>query len=366
MFRKVNLIILVLFTFLFIGKVNASHIEPERLNHWYYKIEDNNKISYMPVMSYTNTYSNRYVFMLSISYLNIEYFNTTTIKDNVLPFDKIAFLDSCISAYYGIRKRDINTYAFVQKMIWEVLYPNIKVTVVDFDKNDISDAYLYINDIIKNKDEYDPIYKEVVIESNDNKVYLSDYSNNDYILNDLMYVEDNKVYLENYVDDEEYKILSNTVNNGYIYYNDSDLALEVFSMPSNGYIYKVKKIDNNVKEEITTKVEDNKEEIVIENEEEDKKVEDNNIVVEDDKLPSQEIVKNKVNVSTKKKDVIKDEKIDYVQDNKGALVYSESKEEEKIEPKKQSSIWLVLVVFLMLLIRKFIRTIKRKISVKAR
>ena len=163
--------------------------------------------------------------------------------------------------------------------------------------------------------------------------------------------------------------------------------MELFSLPTTAYNYKIKrianeekldnkleeeqvkeeKLDNQLEEEQVKEVNDTLNDVILDNnmdevkEDNSKIIEDTKKIVNNDNLKSKGYVNRKNNVSTNK--VInklndKNDIIEYNNDEKGALVYSEedNKEEKKIN--QQGSIWIIIAIIMLLIIRKIIVTIK--------
>ncbi len=179
--------------------------------------------------------------------------------------------------------------------------------------------------IIESKKEV--ITEDGLINGSEDVVFLKDYKNGDYLINDELYIDDNKIYVGEYNEEDEYQVITDKTNNGYLYFNDDIL-------------------DNN-RDEVK---EDNS-----------KIIEDTKKIVNNDNLKSKGYVNRKYNVSTNK--VInklndKNDIIEYNNDEKGALVYSEEDNKEDKRVKKQSSIWIFIARIIVLIIRKIIVTIK--------
>ena len=392
MFKKINLIIFTIISFFICNNVKALDIELKRYNNWYYKIESKKEVmteDVFPVMYYINPSSNRFIYMLSIGIFEDKNIVTSTIRDyNKYPFDKRALLDACITAFYGVDLQDwISYYAFAQKMIWEVLYPNVKVSIVDSNKQLIKNYSKYLDNINKNKMKYEVEEEEILLESDKDVVFLKDYKNGDYLINDELYIDDNKIYVRGYNEEDEYQVITTKTNNGYLYFNDDILAMELFSLPTTAYNYKIKrianeekldnkleeeqvkeeKLDNQLEEEQVKEVNDTLNDVILDNnmdevkEDNSKIIEDTKKIVNNDNLKSKGYVNRKNNVSTNK--VInklndKNDIIEYNNDEKGALVYSEEENKEEKKINQQGSIWIIIAIIMILIIRKIIVTIK--------
>lgn len=378
MFKKINLIIVTIISFFICNNVKALDIELKRYNDWYFKIESKKEViteDVFPVMYYINPNSNRFIYMLSIGIFEDKNIVTSTIRDyNKYPFDKRALLDASITAFYGVDLQDwISYYAFAQKMIWEVLYPNVKVSIVDSNKQLVKNYSKYLDNINKNKMKYEVEEEDVLINGSEDVVFLKDYKNGDYLINDELYIDDNKIYVREYNEEDEYQVITTKTNNGYLYFNDDILAMELFSLPTTAYNYKIKrianeeKLDNQLEEEQVKEVNDTLNDVILDNnmdevkEDNSKIIEDTKKIVNNDNLKSKGYVNRKNNVSTNKvinKPNDKNDIIEYNNDEKGALVYSEedNKEEKKIN--QQGSIWIIIAIIMILIIRKIILTIK--------
>ena len=387
MFKKINLIIVIIISFFICNNVKALDVELKRYNDWYYKIESKKEViteDVFPVMYYINPSSNRFIYMLSIGIFEDKNIVTSTIRDyNKYPFDKRALLDASITAFYGVDLQDwISYYAFVQKMIWEVLYPNVKVSIVDSNKQLIKNYSKYLDNINKNKMKYEVEEEDVLINSNEDVVFLKDYKNGDYLINDELYIDDNKIYVREYNEEDEYQVITTKTNNGYLYFNDDILAMELFSLPTTAYNYKIKriineeKLDNQLEEEQVKEENDTLNDVILDNnmdevkednnmdevkEDNSKIIEDTKKIVNNDNLKSKGYVNRKNNVSTNK--VInklndKNDIIEYNNDEKGALVYSEEENKEEKKINQQGSIWIIIAIIMILIIRKIIVTIK--------
>ena len=401
MFKKINLIIVIIISFFICNNVKALDVELKRYNDWYYKIESKKEViteDVFPVMYYINPSSNRFIYMLSIGIFEDKNIVTSTIRDyNKYPFDKRALLDASITAFYGVDLQDwISYYAFVQKMIWEVLYPNVKVSIVDSNKQLIKNYSKYLDNINKNKMKYEVEEEDVLINSNEDVVFLKDYKNGDYLINDELYIDDNKIYVREYNEEDEYQVITTKTNNGYLYFNDDILAMELFSLPTTAYNYKIKrianeekldnkleeeqvkeeKLDNQLEEEQVKEENDTLNDVILDNnmdevkednnmdevkEDNSKIIEDTKKIVNNDNLKSKGYVNRKNNVSTNK--VInklndKNDIIEYNNDEKGALVYSEEENKEEKKINQQGSIWIIIAIIIIIIIRKIIVTIK--------
>ena len=345
MLKKIILIIIMTFTFFITSNVKADVARDGYINNLYYKITNNDKTSMMSIYYHKNLYTNHYIYVFDIK--DNHFSNSVVVPYNDFDLTKYneedLFKINVVAYLIGRDYNDLYFYAYVQRFIWQLLYPDVIVDIVDNSGKPLNNSEAYESIILSILDEYkfEDIYY-IDIDNIEDDVYIKDFESSDNLLSDKLFVMDNKVYLKDYYAvGNEYMINTNTLNNGYIYKFEDYYAVEYLGLPGKRLKYVINSVPvveeiNDIEEEVVDdepileEIEDEVE--IITDEEEIDEVDDN--VEDEDNLEEEviidEVIVEEINANNDQEEILVNDEISETTSN---IVLEKTNDEVKVDIK---------------------------------